>query len=369
MAAGGEEATLVRVPTRPGTPSKRPLHVRERTRGDHVQRVLRVLVHVQSRLDGDLSLARLARLAHLSPDHFQRVFAAIAGESCKHHVRRLRLERAARELRDEAHGMAAVAGRAGYVDVPTFYRAFRTHFAASPAAWRERAQRRSGPARMPASVRRWQIVSDPDGQLRSVPHPVAAAPATAAPAARLVQLPVLRIAFVRRLGRTTPRAVTVDFARLAGFAARRGPLHDPLFVRIHHDDPAITPPRRRRTDHAIVIGPRRRGDDGIGIATIGGTHALVATSEGPDAMLATRRWLEGAAAAAIGARRDAGPVLELLLDDPREIAPDAAGALRDVLVPVLPLHTRHPWYWRRRRPPAAPPTRSRSPSPADPRRP
>jgi AraC family transcriptional regulator len=323
----------------------------ERTRADHLQRVLRVLVHVQSRLDGDLSLERLARHAHLSPYHFQRVFTGIVGESCKRHVTRLRLERAAGELYYAEHDMTSIAGRAGYADVPTFYRAFRAHFGRSPGAWRQGAQRGRGPAEMPRSVRRWEIVPGADGQLRSLPHRATEAPPAAAPAARLVQLPALRVAFVRRSGRTTSKAIASDFVRLAGFAARRGPLHDPLFVRVHHDDPGITPSRWSRIDHAIVIGPRRRGDGDVGMATIGGTHVVVATAEGPREVLATRRWLETTGLRAIGASRLDGPVLEVMLDDPREMAPSSANALRDLLVPAAPLHTRHPWYWRRRRPP------------------
>jgi len=356
MAGSKALATLRRVTSSRRSDGQRPLAARARTRADHLQRVHRVLVHIGTRLDADLSLERLARLAHLSPHHFQRVFALIAGESCKRHVHRLRLERAARALRDTDHDIAAIAEDSTYCDVPSFYRAFHAHFATSPARFRERAARRRPAAGQPASVRRWQVRTDADGQLSSVPLPADTARSDAGPAVRIVVLAPLRIAFVRRTGPVAPRAVAADFARLVAFASRRNPVTEPLLVRLHHDDQEVTPARLRRTDHGITIGPRRRGEGDIGIQKIGGDEMLVATCNGgPASVVAVRRWLERERIAAAGGVRGNGPVLEILLDG-APAASTRASALRDVLVPVALPATTHPWYWRRRPAPnAAPP--------------
>lgn len=324
-----------------------------------------MLVHIQARLDADLSLERLARLAHLSPHHFQRVFARVAGESCKRHVHRLRLERSARELRDTRHALAAIAEQAGYSDVPTFYRAFRSHFAMSPARFRERAIRRKPSTAQPSAVRRWQVHTGADGQLRSVPHPASAAPSDAGPAARIVMLAPLRIAFVRRTGPVAPRTPAADFARLVEFASRRNAVLEPLLVRLHHDDPSITPARHCRIDHGITIGPRRRGEGDIGIQTIGGSEMLVATSDGGvESVPAVRSWLEHERLAAYGGVRRTGPMVEILLDgsfDALDQARATDAALRDVLVPIALPPNSHPWYWRRRPPPDRTPAMHTSP--------
>jgi DNA gyrase inhibitor GyrI len=231
--------------------------------------------------------------------------------------------------------------------VPSFYRAFRAHFAASPARFRERASGRKTPQQRPASVRRWQVRTDSDGQLYSVPHAADTAPNDAGPAARIVWLAKLRIAFVRRTGPTPARTAAADFARLVAFASRRNAVTEPLLVRLHHDDPALTPARLRRVDHGITIGPRRRGEGDIGIQTIGDCEMLAATCAGDDATLPTvQRWLETDALVASGGVRRPGPVLEVLLDAAHDGAD--AGELRDVLVPIAPHPTTHPWYWRRR---------------------
>ncbi|MBL8749716.1 MAG: AraC family transcriptional regulator [Planctomycetes bacterium] len=329
----------------PRTPRRRPLAARERTRADHWQRVLRVLVHIGRHLDADLSLARLAKLAHLSPHHFQRVFTTVAGESCKQHVQRLRLERAARELGRTDRTVADIAADAAYSDVPAFHRAFRSRFRLAPAKYRESRRDRRAAAPRPDAVRCWQVLTDAHGQLRSVAHPADRAPGDCGPAARIVTLAKLRIAFVRRTGPVSPRATAADFARLVAFAERRGAVPEPFLVRLHHDDPTVTPPRLRRTDHGITIGPRRRGEGDIGVQTIGDHEVLVATCAGDTAVPAVRRWLENDAPRADGALRRQGPVVEVLLDHD---ADDASRALRDVLVPVATRPTDLSWYWRRR---------------------
>jgi hypothetical protein len=210
---------------------------------------------------------------------------------------------------------------------------------------------------MPAAVQRWHTQLDRDGQLQSVPHAAAHAPAAATPAMRLVQLPQLRIAFVVRHGAVTPRDAERDYARLLEFAGRRAPVDDPMLLRIHHDDPRITPAHRCRTDHAIVVGPRRRGDGDIGVATLGRTHALIATCAGERHMAATRRWLEDALRS-LGARRTDGPAFEILLDATPDLPVASPTALCDVAVPLLPFDAASPWYWRRRRPAAASPRTS-----------
>lgn len=347
MAGSAARATVPRVTKTRRPPKERPLAARQRTRADHWQRVLRVLVHIGRYLDADLSLARLTKLAHLSPYHFQRVFATVAGESCKQHVQRLRLELAAQELRRTDRTVADIAADAAYVDVPTFHRAFRSRFTVAPAQYRDASRARHGATPRPDAVRCWQVLTGSDGQLRSVVHPVLEAPADCGPAARIVTLAKLRIAFVRRTGPVRPRAAAADFARLVAFAERRGMVPEPFLVRLHHDDPAVTPKRLRRTDHGITIGPRRRGEADIGVQTIGDHEVLVATCAGDAAVPEVRRWLEVDALAASGARRRRGPVIEVLLDRDAD-ANDASPALRDVLVPVAPWPAGLSWYWRRR---------------------
>ena len=58
----------------------------------------RVVEHVDRHLDAELDLATLADVAHFSPFHFHRLFAAWMGETLGDYVRRRRLEVAATRL-------------------------------------------------------------------------------------------------------------------------------------------------------------------------------------------------------------------------------------------------------------------------------
>jgi len=53
--------------------------MRSATAESYQERILRVLVHIQARLDEPLELDELARVACFSPFHFHRVFRALTG--------------------------------------------------------------------------------------------------------------------------------------------------------------------------------------------------------------------------------------------------------------------------------------------------
>ena len=101
----------------------RPKH--ETTWNDYQQRILRVLTHIQEHLDEALDLEELAQVACFSSFHFHRIFAAMTGETIADHVRRLRLERAAMELRSGAKQVIQVALDAGYEAHAAFTRRSR----------------------------------------------------------------------------------------------------------------------------------------------------------------------------------------------------------------------------------------------------
>lgn len=81
---------------------------------DYKRRLLQVLVHIQQNLDGPLGLDELAAIACFSPFHFHRIFRGMVGESLKEHIRRLRLERAASQLKVGKQPVTQIALDAGY---------------------------------------------------------------------------------------------------------------------------------------------------------------------------------------------------------------------------------------------------------------
>jgi AraC family transcriptional regulator len=110
--------------------------VKPATRDDYLDRIRRVLRFVQDHLGEPLTPDRLASVAHLSVFHFHRIFSGLVGESLSAHVRRLRLERAAGQLKRTDDDVIEVALAAGYDAHEAFTRAFREHFGMPPSVYR-----------------------------------------------------------------------------------------------------------------------------------------------------------------------------------------------------------------------------------------
>ena len=100
--------------------------------------LLPVLVHIQAGLDGDLSLAALSSVSGLSPSTLKRRIEATTGESPRRYVERLRLERAACQLRLRQGTILEIALDNGFCSHEVFGRAFSRHFGVTPSEWRDR---------------------------------------------------------------------------------------------------------------------------------------------------------------------------------------------------------------------------------------
>lgn len=98
--------------------------------------VRQTVEEIQRRLDDPPGFRELATRAFISPYHFHRIFRAMVGESPRELVRRLRLERAAHQLRRTPDPVVDIAFAAGYVTHEAFTKAFQAEFGASPSAFR-----------------------------------------------------------------------------------------------------------------------------------------------------------------------------------------------------------------------------------------
>jgi AraC family transcriptional regulator len=95
------------------------------------------------------TLSSIAREVGIHPAHLARTFRAHYRRSIGDYVRRLRIERAARDLSDSGASIAEIGLRAGFFDQSHFSRVFRRHTGLTPAAFRAaaRAHSRTHPQR------------------------------------------------------------------------------------------------------------------------------------------------------------------------------------------------------------------------------
>jgi AraC family transcriptional regulator len=100
-------------------------------------RLQRARLFLEGHTDRVVRIGELADLASLSYWYFSKAFQVVYGESPQACGARLRLERAARLLRESDMSIGEVAAASGFENAGSFARAFRAHFGACATDYRE----------------------------------------------------------------------------------------------------------------------------------------------------------------------------------------------------------------------------------------
>jgi transcriptional regulator GlxA family with amidase domain len=101
---------------------------------------------VADHLDADLSVARLAERAAMSPRHFARVFRAETGVTPARFVEHARVEQARRRLEESSAGVEEIAHDCGFGTPETMRRAFLRSLWVGPSEYRQRFRATAGSA-------------------------------------------------------------------------------------------------------------------------------------------------------------------------------------------------------------------------------
>jgi AraC family transcriptional regulator len=279
---------------------------RSRTEADYAQRMSRVQVFIQQHLDRVLPLEELAQVADFSPFHFHRIFRGVVGESVKQHVRRLRLERAAGQLKSGSRRIIEVALGAGYETHESFTRAFSAAFGCPPSDFRLAARG----SRLPAPA---QVHLPMQIDVR-----------------RLEARPIL---FLRHVGPYDQVGETWE--RLCDWAGQQGLVGAQTeFFGASYDDPEVTPADKLRYEACITVPPSTRGEGEFGVRTQPAGDFAVALHEGPYSGLnQTYAGIFGGWFASCGREPGPAPCLEFYLNEPETTDPE--DLLTEVHVPIL----------------------------------
>ena len=237
------------------------------TRAIYIERVNAVIDHIESHLDEDLTLERLADVAHFSPYHFHRVFSTMVGEPLHSFIGRLRVERAATLLiSDPDRPVTSIATACGYGTPSSFGRAFKETYGMSATEWRSGGYV-SYLDRHPASgdqARADLGTVEPGFGVRTIDRdPHTGAPAWTIGAGSLgdarvaVEMqPDLRVAYVRHTGPYQGMGDVFSdlFTRLMAWAGPRDlVVPGAWLLAIYHDNPSITDDDRLRVSVALSI--------------------------------------------------------------------------------------------------------------------
>jgi transcriptional regulator GlxA family with amidase domain len=96
----------------------------------------RLVLHIESRLAGAISIAELSRLVCLSSSHFSRVFKHCFDQSPHRYILRRRVECAMRYMLTTNEPLCQIAVACGFADQAHFSRIFRKVTATTPHRWR-----------------------------------------------------------------------------------------------------------------------------------------------------------------------------------------------------------------------------------------
>jgi len=224
------------------------------------------LTHIQEHLDEALDLEELAQVACFSSFHFHRVFAAMTGETLADHVRRLRLERAATELRSGAKQVIQVSLEAGYEAHEAFTRAFKAAYGISPARFR----RATGPI----------AIRDAPSGVHFRPGVPLTTFNTNHVRTRIMKIITkkikpIRVAYLRHVG-PYEDTKTTSFELMAGLS-RDNQIHKrSAYIGIGHDDPSVTPASELRYDACFTVDEDYEPKKPVGLQTIAGGDYAVA---------------------------------------------------------------------------------------------
>src|SRR6476469_692713 len=105
---------------------------------DYINRINQVFSFIDENLDADLSLEKIAEVAHFSPFHFHRIFKAITGETLNAYLNRRRIEKAAATLIHQRNkSVTEISLQNGFISNSSFTRAFKKFYGLSPTEFRQ----------------------------------------------------------------------------------------------------------------------------------------------------------------------------------------------------------------------------------------
>ena len=323
---------------------------RKYLREEYVARINRVIDHIETNIDADLSLESLAAVANFSPFHFHRLFRAFLGETPKQFILRVRLEKAAAQLTaNPKKSITEIAFDCGFSGSATFARAFKEAFQVSASEWRLTARKQDrkicktirknnqtvgknrkdlkasslyGNVNINQIQRRMNMLDESRFQIE------------------VKDMPDLNVAYIRHIGPYKGDSHLFEslFGKLFTWAGPRGLVQMPgtQVLTVYHDDPKVTAEDKQRISVCITVPEKTAVDGEIGQMKISGgrfavAHFEITSSEYEHAWNAVYGgWLPES-----GYQPADGLCYELMHNDPN--AHPQQKHIVDICIPVKPL--------------------------------
>ena len=255
------------------------MNINETSRQEYISRINKVMNYVDHHIDQTLSLGALAGIANFSPFHFHRIFTVLTGETPGNYVQRMRVEKAARFLKNDKHmSIGEIAYACGFGSLSLFSRSFRTYFGTTAKEYRQREKAVFSNDGLQYS-KNGQLLSknmkqefDFDAQLCTVKLNNLIFMDTKV---EIKEMPEMKVVYVRHTGQYNQ--IGKAFEKVMKWAGARGLLNFPetKTVTVYLDDPSVTSVEKVRQDACVTVNGDVKVDGEIGKAIIpAGKHAV-----------------------------------------------------------------------------------------------
>lgn len=104
----------------------------------NMSKIFPALKHIHQNFAGQLKIAELAELCHMSSSGFCTLFSALMHCSPNRYVNKLRLENACRLLHSTELPILDISIESGFSSLSNFYRMFKEHYGIPPLKWRNK---------------------------------------------------------------------------------------------------------------------------------------------------------------------------------------------------------------------------------------
>jgi len=285
---------------------------RSDTKRDYLERINKVLLHIESHLGEELKLEDLAAIASFSPFHFHKIMRAYLRESLGSYIIRVRLDASVNLLLYSDEAISNIAYRIGYDTPAAFTKAFQKRFGTSPSDYRQNK----------GSLKMSKI------QLSNLKfHIMEMKP-------KIRELKSIPVVYVRIIG--DYNNVGPAWEKLAKFMKEKKLFSFGTdFIGLSYDDPSVTETDKLRYEACASVKKEVKPEGEIGYKEIeGGTFAIF-RHKGPYSGLSETydqiymNWLPES-----GYELRDAPPMEFYLNEPDRTKPE--NLKTDIYVPVIP---------------------------------
>jgi len=245
----------------------------DRSKREYMARMNMVMDYIEKHLDEEITLAKVAKIACFSPFHFHRIFSSLTGETLNTFIQRIRIEKAAQQLRnDEDISISEIAYNCGFGSVAHFSRTFRKYFGLTAKEFRETEKAvfakdgfyYSKNGQLTRKINqlcpdfRVQLCSD---NLNQFNHSNLIIMDTKI---EIKEMPEFNVIYCRHTGQFNQ--IGKVYEKLMKWAGPRGLLNFPKTktITVYHDDPAITAIEQVRQSACITVENDVKVDGEIG---------------------------------------------------------------------------------------------------------